>query len=107
MNQLILEPFKTVNEFLLFRHQDSTYSLSCKKSFYVSAITCTVPTVDNADQNPQSSAIDFNTNIIYTCQPGYSHTEGNLTRSCKADGSLTGFTPVCTSKCAGNALAVF
>ena len=70
-------------------------------------MTCTVPTVDNADQNPQSTTIDFDTNIIYTCQIGYSHKEGNLTRSCKADGSLTGSTPVCTSKCAGNALALF
>ena len=66
-----------------------------------------MPTVNNADQNPQSSTIDFNTDIIYTCQNGYSHTEGNLTRSCKADGSLTGITPVCTSKSAGSVFALF
>ena len=72
-----------------------------------SAITCTVPTVDYANHNSQSSTIDYNTDIIYTCQPGYSHTGGNLTRSCKANGTMTGSTPVCTRKFAGNALALF
>ena len=58
---------------------------------------CTVPTVDNANQSHESSTIDYNTTIAYTCQTGYSHTDGNLTRSCNADGSLTVSTPVCKS----------
>ena len=83
------------------------YPVSCNISFYVSVNTCTVPTVDNADQNPQSSTIDFNTNIIYTCRTGYSHTYGNLARSCNADGSLTGSTPVCTGRFARNTWTKF
>ena len=87
--------------------QYSRYLAYCSYALFFSAITCTVPTVDYANQNPQSSTIDYNTNIIYTCQTGYSHTEGHLIRSCKADGSLSGSTPVCTRKFAGNALALF
>ena len=76
-------------------------------SFAVSVNTCTVLTVDNADQNPQSSTIDFDTNLIYTCKTGYSHTGGNLTRSCKADGSLTRSIPVCTGRFARNTWTKF
>ena len=36
--------------------------------------------------------------MTYACQPGYNHTDGDLTRTCQANGSLTGSTPVCTSK---------
>ena len=64
---------------------------------YISVNTCTVPTVTNATPVPASS-VDYNSNVSYTCADGYSHTAGDLTRSCSADGSLTGTTPVCTSK---------
>ena len=46
----------------------------------------------------QASSVDYNSNVTYTCEDGYSHTAGDLTRSCNADGSLTGSPPVCTSK---------
>ena len=59
--------------------------------------TCTVQTVSNATPVP-SGTIDYNSEVIYTCEYGYSHTAGNLTLSCQANGSLTGSTPVCTSK---------
>ena len=36
--------------------------------------------------------------MAYTCQIGYKHTDGDLTRTCQADGTLTGVSPVCTSK---------
>ena len=58
---------------------------------------CTLPTVPNTDQIPFST-IEYNADVTYTCQDGYSHTAGTLTRSCKADGTLTGLTPLCTSK---------
>ena len=58
---------------------------------------CTVPTVTNTDQIPFST-IEYNADVTYTCQDGYSHTAGTLTRSCKADGTLKGSTPLCTSK---------
>ena len=64
---------------------------------YIPVNTCTVPTVTDATPVKVSS-VDYNSNVTYTCADGYSHTAGDLTRSCNADGSLTGTTPVCTSK---------
>ena len=64
---------------------------------YISVNTCTVPTVTNATPVP-ASTVDYNSNVTYTCADGYSHVAGDLTRSCNADGSITGTTPVCTSK---------
>ena len=66
-------------------------------SFHISVITCTFPTVSNASSNP-ASPIEYNTAVTYVCQPGYNHTDGDLTRTCQADGSLTGSLPECTSK---------
>ena len=64
---------------------------------YISVNTCTVPTVSYATPAPPS-IVDYNSDVTYTCQDGYSHTAGDLTRTCKADGSLTGTTPFCTGK---------
>ena len=64
---------------------------------YFSVNTCTVPSVTNAIPVPPST-VDYNSNIKYTCQDGYTHRAGDLTRTCKVDGSLTGSFPVCTSK---------
>ena len=66
-------------------------------SYIVSVNTCAVPTVTNATPVPASS-VDYDSNVTYTCEDGYTHTAGDLTRSCNADGSLTGATPVCTSE---------
>ena len=71
------------------------HSISLLLYFLVN--TCTVPNVTNATPVPPST-VDYNSDVTYTCQDGYSHTAGDLTRSCNADGSLTGTTPVCTSK---------
>ena len=62
--------------------------------------------VTNATPDPPST-VDYNSAVTYTCQVGYSHTAGDLTRSCNADGSLTGTTPVCTSKLANYTGDVF
>ena len=58
---------------------------------------CVVPSVSNATPDSTSS-ITFNTTVTYTCRIGYSHTAGDLTRTCDIDGQLIGSTPVCTSK---------
>ena len=70
---------------------------------YYSVNTCTVPTVTNAIPVPPST-VDYNSYVTYTCQDGYTHAAGNLTRTCKADCSLTGSSPVCTSKSKGQCL---
>ena len=83
-----------------FTYPNTIISLLSKinsQFLYILVNTCTVPTVTNATPVPASS-VDYNSNVTYTCEDGYSHTAGDLTRSCNADGSLTGTTPVCTSK---------
>ena len=67
------------------------------KSFCISVITCILPTVSNASSN-LDSPIEYNAAVTYACQPGYNHTDGDLTRACQANGSLTGSLPVCTGK---------
>ena len=56
-----------------------------------------MPNVAKATPVPPST-VDYNSTVTYTCQVGYSHSAGDLTRRCNADGSLTGTTPVCTGK---------
>ena len=86
--------------FLYFSFTNTIISLLIKinsQYLYFSVNTCAVPTVINAIPVPASS-VDYDSNVTYTCVDGYRHTAGDLTRSCNADGSLTGTTPVCTSK---------
>ena len=42
--------------------------------------------------------IQYNNNVTYSCDNGYSHSGGDLTRACRSDGSLSGSTPICNSK---------
>ena len=74
-----------------------TLKLQITNCLYFSVTACTVPAVANAAPTP-SSPINYNTHVTYTCQTGYNHTDGDLTRTCQADGSLTGSLPVCMSK---------
>ena len=74
-----------------------SYTFETIKTLCVSVNTCTVPTVSNATVNTPPN-IEYNSTVTYTCQAGFSHTAGDLTRSCRADRSLTGSTPVCSSK---------
>ena len=60
-------------------------------------LACVVPSVSNATPDSTSS-ITFDTTVTYTCHTGYSHTAGDLTRTCEIDGQLAGSEPVCTSK---------
>ena len=76
---------------------------SLEHLIYFSAIKCPVPDVAYATSNPESM-IDYNTDVEYTCDPGYTHTSGDLIRTCLDDGSLTGSAPVCTSKLQGEYL---
>ena len=87
-----------VSIFLSFTNTISSLLIRMSSQlFYFSVNTCTVPTVTNAAPVPASS-VDYDSNVTYTCEEGYSHTAGDLTRSCNADGSLTGTPPVCTSE---------
>ena len=82
------------------------FPLRIRKTFflpYFSVIKCTVPDVAHAMPTPESM-IDYDTDVEYTCDPGYTNTSGDLIRTSKEDGSLTGSPPVCTSKLTGEYL---
>ncbi len=52
--------------------------------------------VSNADFS--GSDLTYQGQLSYTCQTGYEHTSGNLSRTCQSDGSWTGSTPVCQGR---------
>eukprot|EP01083_Nonionella_stella_P053822 142221_1 len=65
-----------------------------------SAITdyCTAAQPDNTNVDSQSTEITGD--VVYSCQAGYEHTSGNLTRTCLAvdatNGDYNGSAPVCS-----------
>ncbi|XP_052776609.1 deleted in malignant brain tumors 1 protein-like isoform X2 [Mya arenaria] len=56
---------------------------------------CSVPAVEDASTNSEAT-IDYKTNVTYSCAGGYILTNGNLIRTCQADGQLDGISPTCT-----------
>ncbi|XP_052761826.1 deleted in malignant brain tumors 1 protein-like [Mya arenaria] len=64
----------------------------------VACIACSVPDVTDASKDT-GAAIVYHTTVTYTCAGGHSHTQGNLVRTCQADGQLDGTFPTCTRDC--------
>ncbi|XP_052811572.1 deleted in malignant brain tumors 1 protein-like [Mya arenaria] len=64
----------------------------------VACRACILPYVVNASSDT-GAAIVYNTTVTYTCAGGYIHTNGNLVRTCQADGQLDGIPPTCTRDC--------
>ncbi|XP_052809339.1 deleted in malignant brain tumors 1 protein-like [Mya arenaria] len=56
---------------------------------------CSVPDVNDASKD-SGAAIAYNTTVTYTCAVGQIHTNGDLVRTCQADGQLDGISPTCT-----------
>ncbi|XP_053383373.1 uncharacterized protein LOC123564671 [Mercenaria mercenaria] len=63
-----------------------------------SLVRCDLPeTVQHSSYTPPSVVkFDYNTDITYSCDLAYNHTDGNLTRTCKEDFSWSGNEPNCT-----------
>ena len=60
--------------------------------------SCGVPTdVTNTGHSP-TTALAINQVVLYTCDTGYTHTSGNLYRTCQSDGTLSGSPPICQRK---------
>ena len=59
-------------------------------------MTCTASSENNA--NPTTTSVSYPNTIQYTCAEGYKYASGQLTRTCQADGSLTGTAPMCTGR---------
>ena len=60
-------------------------------------ITCVPPAVANATIT-SSSPYYQNDSVTYSCNSGYKHTGGDLSRTCTAINTLSGTEPVCLSK---------
>ena len=61
-------------------------------------VTCNVADVNNATKSPNELTVDYGVTVIYECDVGFSHSQGDLNRTCHADGTLDGNTTVCSGK---------
>ena len=71
------------------------------KSLYAiifSAVTCNTSKIENATMYPDMDTVNANTTVIYNCSDGYTHTGGDLNRTCNGSGQWTGRPPICTGK---------
>ena len=60
------------------------------------AVICTNPAVDNSIRDPANDQVVVKTHVSYTCNYGYSHTGGDLVRTCNGSGQLIGNPPICS-----------
>ena len=62
-------------------------------------VTCAAPAVVlDSSKSPNQTSYDYNTDITYTCDTGYEHTSGDLTRTCTASSAWSGTALVCSSR---------
>ncbi|WAQ96223.1 CSMD3-like protein [Mya arenaria] len=61
-----------------------------------SIITCVPASVPNSSKSPDQATYDYATSVTYSCNTGYEHTGGDLTRTCQADTMWSGTTPTCS-----------
>ena len=66
--------------------------------FLISVKKCPAENVENAYRSPQGSEYIYNTAVTYSCHQAYSHTGGDLVRTCQADKTFNGTAPTCESK---------
>ena len=61
------------------------------------AINCSnTDVVALATKSPLSSVVNFSTVVTYVCDLGYEISSGDASRTCQANGSLSGTLPACT-----------
>ena len=61
-------------------------------------VTCPMPLqVANTVNNP-TEPVSYPDSVTYTCNPGYTHVSGDLTRNCQPDGTWSGIPPVCQGR---------
>ena len=62
------------------------------------AVTCNNTAVDNSIVDPAKDTVVVNATVTYTCNDGFTHTCGDLVRTCTGSGQMTGSPPICASK---------
>ena len=65
-------------------------------------MTCNVADVNNATKSTNESTVDYGVPVIYECEVGFMHSQGDFIRTCQADGTLDGNATVCS----GNIVAL-
>ena len=78
--------------------------LSCQ-----AGVTCEAINVTKASKQPDKTSYSYDEEITYSCETGYEHTAGDLTRTCAAINKWSGALPVCKSRLSfvRNIVAVF
>ena len=61
-------------------------------------VTCDVADVNNATKSTNESTVDYGVPVTYEFDVGFIHSQGDLNRTCQADGILDGNTTVCSGK---------
>ena len=54
--------------------------------------------VDHAHKVTSPDTYYHNDQVTYSCDSGYEHTDGNITRTCTAMNTWSGDDPLCTSR---------
>ena len=66
---------------------------------FFTVITCPALTVPNAQiQDPSSDPYQFNDVVKFVCNTGYQLVSGDLSRTCRSDGTWSGDPAVCKSR---------
>ena len=61
-------------------------------------ITCAAVDVAYSSKVPNLDVYDYNTVVTYSCDAGFEHISGDLSRRCEAINTWTGTAPTCGSK---------
>ena len=83
-------------------HKDCVYlqlNHAHPQGMYLFAVkSCPADIAQHSTRSPNTGTYVYNSDVTYSCDPGYEHTSENLSRTCKSDTTWTGSLPVCTSK---------
>ena len=66
--------------------------------FVLLGITCAAVVVADSSKDPDENVYDFDTVVTYSCDTGFEHISGDLSRRCVAINTWTGVAPTCGSK---------
>ena len=66
--------------------------------FFLLGITCAAVDIANSSKDPDENVYDFDTEVTYSCDAGFEHISGELSRKCEAIDKWTGTAPTCGSK---------
>jgi len=90
--------FDGMNLFTAYCNSLNMYNVYWKLLITFLAVTCNNTAVDNSIVDPAKDTVVVNATVTYTCNDGFTHTCGDLVRTCTGSGQMTGRPPICASK---------